>query len=108
MARVPSPTQVSSGDIQPSRTVSPQITENRGLSVGAQAFAKLGQTTQDAGDQQAQIGIIEARKDEAREVQARTIRFKQDLFDLTYGNEDKKITGYRELKGQAALDGDKE
>ena len=104
MARVPSVSPVRAGDIRASKTTLPRITEARGLDVGARALSKLGQTISGEGEKLAQLGIVEARKDEAREVQARTIRFKQDLFDLTYGNKDKNITGYLETKGQNALD----
>ena len=107
MARVPGIDRVGAGDIGIQRTVLPRVTVDPDLGAGARALVELGADIGVTGDQLTQLGEQEQAKDNAREVQDRMTRFKQDIFDHTYGNRDKNITGFRETKAQTALDGSK-
>jgi len=86
------------------RTIIPRQEQLPQQSVGANALVQLGGQVVSTGQEFARIGAINQARDEDREAQARSLRFRQDIFDLTYGNKDKNIQGYTQLKGQAALD----
>jgi hypothetical protein len=74
-------------------------------SASALALQTLGSSITDAGDVFAKVGAINQARDEDRETQARVMRFRQDIFDLTYGNKDAGIQGYNDMKGDAAVSG---
>ena len=92
------------GDIPEVRTVVPDQRHLPQQSQSAAALKALGADVKNAGEEFARIGAIQQARDEDREAQARVMRFRQDLFDHTYGNEDKSIRGYSQVKGQESLD----
>lgn len=84
---------------------SPGITANApNLGAVGKAQEGFGKALQGAGDDFARVGAEMQSQQEDTEAKARLLRYKQDLYDHTYGNEERGIVGLETLNGQAAID----
>jgi len=101
MATVPRKTQA--GDIRPTRTTLPGITQFHGLDAPAKALTGLGQAVSGAGEDIATVGARIQLGDETRELSTRDLAIRQTLSDYTDGNEEKGIVGWKSLEGEEAV-----
>ena len=65
------------------RTIIPRQEQLPQQSVGANALGQLGGQVVATGQEFARIGAINQARDEDREAQARSLRFRQDIFNLS-------------------------
>lgn len=104
MVRVPAPKGVSATEVRPSRTEQRKVRSIdpgvfSGQDAGAVALQHLGQAFTGASEDLAQVGILNLKREQARQAEDGITQYKQRVFDLTYGPD-----GYRTKKGQNALD----
>lgn len=108
VARVPSTRLTRASDIGTSRTAQSAVSGVGDLGRSALAQTNFGAVVSGVGEQLADVGTANQVRDNSRELKARVLRFKQDLFNRTYGNQELSIDGYRQTKGQITLDGAKQ
>jgi len=104
MASVPTIRRVGASDVKSFTSGSQSAREARGLDAPGRALADVGGAIQQEAGAIAELGVINQRRDNKREVDARVLRFKQGIHDLKFGNTERGIIGYTTRRGQDAID----